>query len=253
MASIKQEDTFTHAQRQAHRDFNYADYALYAYFKRVLEEKIRAAGPDFAQEVAALDKLQEQVREFCQEAKSGRKAVEAQTPGNEIGRDQTKGQGGALWNIDKRDNGNNRGSGQQGLGTETEQSSLRDKKDESAQKRPRQKNGFNQTLDQSVFHQIVPEESPLQGPPNLKRQNQDFGSSRQAESQNQGRDNLQLGDSLKSLTVDATWWGETFVLTSADCDVMAVDEPTFVGVMRRFNGHKVSSWGEVLRHYERGE
>ncbi|XP_070212844.1 galactose-3-O-sulfotransferase 4-like [Littorina saxatilis] len=56
---------FTAGQRQAHRHFNAADYALYEHFAQLFQAKVEAEGKLFPQEVAAFVTMREKVEAFC--------------------------------------------------------------------------------------------------------------------------------------------------------------------------------------------
>ncbi|KAK7092550.1 uncharacterized protein [Littorina saxatilis] len=58
--------TFTTKEKQTHRDFNYADYALYEHFSKVLDDKVRAAGEAFSKEVESFQQICRSVRDYCQ-------------------------------------------------------------------------------------------------------------------------------------------------------------------------------------------
>ncbi|KAL8563811.1 hypothetical protein ACOMHN_061935 [Nucella lapillus] len=60
------EQNFTQRERQAHRVFNRADYALYEHFSRVLDAKVRAAGDGFQAELKAYRTLLRSVHDYCQ-------------------------------------------------------------------------------------------------------------------------------------------------------------------------------------------
>ena len=57
--------TFTSKEKRTHRDWNPADYALYEHFARVLDDKVRAAGQVFRQEVESFRVICQEVRDFC--------------------------------------------------------------------------------------------------------------------------------------------------------------------------------------------
>lgn len=59
-------DQYTEAEKQAHRSFNAADYALYEHFSRLFDSKVRAEGRLFPAEVAAYVSLRERVGQFCE-------------------------------------------------------------------------------------------------------------------------------------------------------------------------------------------
>ena len=56
---------FTEEQRQRHRKFNAADYALYEHFSKLFQQRVEAQGQTFAEEVAAFKSLLQQVAQFC--------------------------------------------------------------------------------------------------------------------------------------------------------------------------------------------
>lgn len=57
--------TFTSKEKRTHRDWNPADYALYEHFAQVLDDKVRAAGQVFRQEVESFRVICQAVRDFC--------------------------------------------------------------------------------------------------------------------------------------------------------------------------------------------
>ena len=56
---------FTEEQRERHRKFNAADYALYEHFSKLFQQRVEAQGQTFAEEVAAFKSLLQQVAQFC--------------------------------------------------------------------------------------------------------------------------------------------------------------------------------------------
>lgn len=57
--------TFTSKEKRTHRDWNPADYALYEHFAQVLDDKVRAAGEVFRQEVESFGVICQAVRDYC--------------------------------------------------------------------------------------------------------------------------------------------------------------------------------------------
>ena len=62
---IKRGSEFTAEQRDTHKKFNAADYALYDHFSRLFQARVEAEGRLFAEEVSTYVALREKVEDFC--------------------------------------------------------------------------------------------------------------------------------------------------------------------------------------------
>ena len=61
----------TARQRELHRKFNAADYALYEHFSKLFQQRVEAEGKTFAEEVIAFRSLLRQVAQFCADIQGG--------------------------------------------------------------------------------------------------------------------------------------------------------------------------------------
>lgn len=57
--------TFTSKEKRTHRSLNLADYALYERFSKVLDDKVRAAGKSFSEEVKSFQVICRAVSDYC--------------------------------------------------------------------------------------------------------------------------------------------------------------------------------------------
>ena len=77
VAQVHQYYNLTARERQLHRDFNLADYALYEHFSKLFQQRVEAEEKNFAEEVATFRFLLQQVAQFCSSTKDRAVSVAA--------------------------------------------------------------------------------------------------------------------------------------------------------------------------------